>query len=112
MHAEVVFLDEIQPEWVDKYIRTVGRVVLPTSGSGFDVVLELYSHSLPIDTELLDPQQPVEPLALHEFMGTLKRGPDGGTFLQAETMRLVNGLDVNLYRKAIEMRRVHLEHAK
>jgi hypothetical protein len=88
------------------------RVVVPASNSVYDVILELYSNSLPIDTELIDPSQPAEPLVLHEFVGTLKRAADGSLFLKAQTMRVVDGLDMGLYRKAIEMRRVHLEHVK
>lgn len=66
---------------------------------------------LSIDTSLIEPFE-ARSGSLFQMIGELEPGRHGDIVLKARVVRCVDGLDMPLYRKAIECQRTYLEKRK
>ncbi|XXQ32756.1 Telomere-capping, CST complex subunit [Plasmodiophora brassicae] len=104
--GRLVLMSEIGDCRVGDSVRVVARL-RSIDPDGAKAVVELDGAELAVDLSLVETQRPILRVpSLLSFLGEMQAG--GG--LRARVVTCVDGLDLNLYRKAVAVRR-HREHA-
>jgi hypothetical protein len=108
------FIEEIS-QYQDKTtlfghsVNVVGRLTVHDVGTCLAKLADSQSKSdLCIDTSLIEPFE-ARFGSLFNMIGELEAGNQNDIMLKARVVRCVDGLDLSLYRKAIESQRKYLE---
>eukprot|EP00039_Didymoeca_costata_P009604 m.127306 g.127306 ORF g.127306 m.127306 type:complete len:123 (-) comp14543_c0_seq1:1362-1730(-) len=112
--AEVLMTDEVAKapaSFIQKEVRVTGKIKTYDAREN-NVILELAGCELRVDVALVEPTNFKE-TSLFQFLGTFQSTGEGPVpqkyFLKARIAKCVNGLDIALFRKALEIRRSFLK---
>lgn len=108
------FIDEISgykniSKLLGKSVCVTGRLSEHEVSSCMAKLLDPQNKAdMSIDTSLIEPFE-ARSGSLFQMIGELERGKQGDVVLKARVVRCVDGLDMALYRKAVECQRTYLE---
>ncbi|KAI9208518.1 telomere-capping, CST complex subunit-domain-containing protein [Polychytrium aggregatum] len=105
--AQIVHIDEIAQrldELAGQSVRVVGRISKIDPMSNL-LVLERRTATLTVRTDLVGDAAPLRERMLIQVIGNLEMGTHCTAHVDAKIIRNVDGLDLDLWESAVEMRR-------
>eukprot|EP00697_Spironema_sp_BW2_P011719 gnl/Spiro4/2753_TR1339_c0_g1_i1.p1 gnl/Spiro4/2753_TR1339_c0_g1~~gnl/Spiro4/2753_TR1339_c0_g1_i1.p1 ORF type:complete len:126 (+),score=20.76 gnl/Spiro4/2753_TR1339_c0_g1_i1:30-380(+) len=107
--ARIVGLEEVHPAMQNQSVRVFGRLVEFDPSSQI-AVLNHQGHSLRVNTELIAGVV-LKSDSQYQFIGELRgaEDTDGSLVLEARVCRLVDGIDLELFQQALQLRNQFLQ---